>query len=137
MVLSEISSFSVKWLMSRHMDRFIIRFVFSKTFSKVDFNLAFLLSYTKCLVHVLPKRIGMVLGDGSYLFIIAGLHFGPTFLKHNVVAWNDFQNAFWKLHPVCQVRADDVVIFLQKQDNHSDVLLFNTTIYYLPNVAMA
>ena len=68
------------------MDRFIIRFVFSKTFSKVDFNLAFLLSYTKCLVHVLPKRIGMVLGDGSYLFIIAGLHFGPTFLKHNVVA---------------------------------------------------
>jgi len=38
MVLSEISSFWVKWLMSRHMDKFIIRFVFSKTISKVDFK---------------------------------------------------------------------------------------------------
>ena len=96
MVLSEISSFSVKWLMSWHMDKFIIKFVFSKTISKVDFNLAFLLRYTKCLLHVLPKRMGMVLGDGSYLFIIAGLHFRITFLKHNVLAWDDFQNAWVK-----------------------------------------
>ena len=40
------------------MDRFIIRFVSSKTFSKVDFNLAFLLSYTKCTRLAKKDRYG-------------------------------------------------------------------------------